>query len=68
MPQSLLFESYFLSTRNQFVKNTMIKAVGSGTDTAFKEVKNYSSIIFLYSKKKTGYAIHSFMNIASNVL
>lgn len=42
-------------------------AVGNGTDIAFKDVKNYSSIIFLYSdKNKAGYVIHYFMNISSN--
>ena len=42
-------------------------AVGNGVDTAFKNVENYSSIIFLYSNKhKAGYVIHHFMNISSN--
>ena len=42
-------------------------ALGNGVDTAFKNVENYSSIIFLYSNKhKAGYLIHYFMNISSN--
>jgi|GEM_PF-2903252 len=42
-------------------------AMGDGTDRVFTDVKNYSSILFLYSKKNNaGYVIHTFMNIASN--
>jgi hypothetical protein len=41
--------------------------IGNGKDSTFKEINNYSSIIYFYSTtNKTGYIIDHYMNISKN--